>query len=283
MARIRTIKPELLEDGKVARLPHLAWRLFVSLILLADDYGNLRGDPERIHGAVLWAHPREDSRDSREDFRTALGVLLATEFVISYEVRGQLYLHIAGWDRHQKVDHPGRPLCPALTDGSRVSRESLAKHSEGLAPDLGSGSVPGSGSGPTTIADPPAPTRSTPSAKVWNQHDWRDRFGRAWVAKYQTNAYGDAGDTKACVSLGYLLDAFPEHERLAAQDKAPEMFAEFLANTEPRVVSRRHPFLFFVQEFGGLRVSKRAQRPRTRAEENIAALDDWQPPEVKTA
>ena len=35
------------------------------------------------------------------------------------------------------------------------------------------------------------------------------------------------------------------------------MFAEFLGRTDPRTVERRHPFAFFVQEWGGLRVAKK--------------------------
>lgn len=102
------------------------------------------------------------------------------------------------------------------------------------------------------------PARSTSDARLWNQHDWRDRFGRAWAVKHGTIAYGDAGDTKACVSLGYVLEALPAAERLAAQARAADMFAEFLEGSSPAAVSRRHPFVFFVQEFGGLRVPKPA-------------------------
>jgi hypothetical protein len=53
------------------------------------------------------------------------------------------------------------------------------------------------------------------------------------------------------------LEALPEPERIAAQAKAPAMIAEFLASKDPKVVGRRHPFAFFVQEWGGLRVPKR--------------------------
>ena len=52
--RIRTIKPELLEDAKTAKLSHEAWRLFVSSILLADDYGAFRAEPGFLRGTVFW-------------------------------------------------------------------------------------------------------------------------------------------------------------------------------------------------------------------------------------
>lgn len=39
--RIRSIKPEILDDEKCASLSHLE---------IADDYGNLRGDPDYVRG-----------------------------------------------------------------------------------------------------------------------------------------------------------------------------------------------------------------------------------------
>lgn len=129
MARIRTIKPELLEDERTARLSHLEWRLFVSLLLLADDYGNLRADPERVRGAALWAFPKDDVAKT-------LASLVAAELIVLYAVDSQRYAHVVGWSKHQKVDHPGKPLCPRYLPGSS---ETVANVSRGvrdpLAPD----------------------------------------------------------------------------------------------------------------------------------------------------
>ena len=52
--RIRTIKPELLEDDATAGLSDSAWRVFVSMLLLADDYGNLRANPMLLDAAIFW-------------------------------------------------------------------------------------------------------------------------------------------------------------------------------------------------------------------------------------
>lgn len=129
MARIRTIKPELLEDERTALLPHAEWRLFISLLLLADDYGNFRAAPERVRGAALWGHPAEDAA-------RLLAGLEKVSLIRLYEVDGQRYGHVSGWDKHQKVDHPGKPLCPPEPERlSSNPRESLAKESETLAPD----------------------------------------------------------------------------------------------------------------------------------------------------
>jgi hypothetical protein len=131
VARIRSIKPELLEDEKAAGLNHLEWRVFVSLFLLADDYGNFRAAPGRVSGAALWSHPGENVGAVLEHLRTVGLIRL-------YSVDGQLYGHLNGWEKHQKVDHPGKPSCPfppATEDDSRESREGLAKVPETVAPD----------------------------------------------------------------------------------------------------------------------------------------------------
>lgn len=117
--RIRSIKPEILEDEVVASLPHLEWRLFVSLWVLADDYGNLRGRAAMVRGSALWASVEDDGQVA-----TAIASLVSRGLLATYEVRNQQYLHICGWDRHQKVDKPGKPGVPGPLEDSRDSRES---------------------------------------------------------------------------------------------------------------------------------------------------------------
>ena len=125
--RIRTLKPELLEDEKTAGLPDDAFRLFVSLILLADDYGNARANAIWLKGQVWWC--LEHSGDIPEMLRRLSGVSLITV----YEVNGQSYLHVNGWEKHQKISHKGKPRIPSI-------KESIQKHSgdrpDDFRPDL---------------------------------------------------------------------------------------------------------------------------------------------------
>lgn len=130
--RIRTIKPELLEDAKTAELEHDEWRLFVSLLLLADDYGNLRADPRQVTGSVFWA--REPSRDTRELLQRLSDVGLVTLYTVS----GQPYAAITNWSRHQKVDKPSKPRVPGpehadISSGSDSPREPSESPREGVA------------------------------------------------------------------------------------------------------------------------------------------------------
>lgn len=140
--RIRSIKPEILEDEKTAALSHLQWRLFVSLWLIADDYGNLRGEPGYVQGQTLWA-----ANETRGAVAGALDALTEVGLLTRYVVRGQTYHHITGWLRHQKVDKPGKPRMPGPDDPESVESshvetilETVAgsprEPRETLAPDL---------------------------------------------------------------------------------------------------------------------------------------------------
>ena len=102
---------------------------------------------------------------------------------------------------------------------------------------------------------------------VWSGAEWLRRFGFAWTAQYQQASYRDAGDGTAERKLDALLNGIPTEELLVTQENAPRMLAEFLASSDGRTVSRRHPFSFFVQEWAGLRVEKRnADWPISHAE-----------------
>lgn len=119
--RIRTIKPELLEDAITAGLSDRAFRVFIGCILGADDYGNLRYEAALLKGQIYWA--RVDV--SVESFAAALEELAAAALVVPYIVKGQRYAAIRNWDKHQKVSHPGKPRVPGPPRLSGESRETL--------------------------------------------------------------------------------------------------------------------------------------------------------------
>lgn len=115
MARIRTLKPEFLEDETVARLSHVALRLWVGVILLADDYGNLRGALDYLCGRILHGCPEPDYVAA-----SAYEELVRGRLVRPYAVRGQVYLAISNWHKHQKIARAGKAHIPgpAEADGS---------------------------------------------------------------------------------------------------------------------------------------------------------------------
>lgn len=139
MRRIRSIKPEILEDEKTAGLSDTAFRIYVSIFTLADDHGNLRAGARFVEKQVFW------SRDPGIPFAEAWAELTSCGLVREYAVDGQRYAHIRNWDKHQKIDHPSKPKVPLPPEehasgthcvpDSRDSRETLANPRETLEMD----------------------------------------------------------------------------------------------------------------------------------------------------
>lgn len=108
--RIRTIKPEILEDEKVSRLSDTAYRLFTSMIVLADDHGRVRADTRWLQAQIWWAHHPPPNVIS------ALRELWQAGLVDVYAVRGGTYAALMGWAKHQRVDNAGKGKVPAPDD-----------------------------------------------------------------------------------------------------------------------------------------------------------------------
>jgi hypothetical protein len=104
--RIRTVKPEWLEDELLATASPAARVLSIALLLLADDYGNGRAARALLLGRVFPGHPIETLDSAMRELEDA-------RYVELYERDSQSYFHIRNWSKHQKVDKPGRPLVPS--------------------------------------------------------------------------------------------------------------------------------------------------------------------------
>lgn len=190
--RIRTIKPEWLEDEQLAEAGTLARLLSVGLIVLSDDHGRGRAN-EVVLAAKVFTYEPDPVRCLRE----ALASLSRIGFVQLYEVRGQRYYQIRNWAKHQRVDRPSKPRFPGPDEADGTpkppaptppDKTDSANHSRGLpvplAPDrdLDQGSGSGSGSGPRAGSRARAPARDeaqSPSHVLDEQalHDgWRKRW-----------------------------------------------------------------------------------------------------------
>lgn len=112
--RIRSLKPELIEDEKAAPLSDTAFRLFVSMITLADDHGNVRADVRWLQGQVWWAHP------TPPNVLLALIELNKAQLIEPYGVRGGMYLHLRGWEKHQRIDNAGKNKVPPRNDADAL-------------------------------------------------------------------------------------------------------------------------------------------------------------------
>lgn len=97
------LKPEFWGDTKTGQLSIEAQLTFIGLLNIADDRGNLRADP-RLIKATLFPYKPEISIES------ALSELIKVELVMPYEVRGQSYLSIVNFLKHQTINRPSVKL-----------------------------------------------------------------------------------------------------------------------------------------------------------------------------
>jgi hypothetical protein len=157
--RIRSIKPELLDDEKACALSDASWRLWVSTWVLADDFGNARAG-DRYLAANVW---QDTARSPR--IAESLRELVRAGLISLYENSGQNYLHINGWDRHQRVDNAGKPRVPSPNESNPIDS---VRFSENLGePPQGSeslGGLPLDLRPPTSEQRPPT-SRPTASPK----------------------------------------------------------------------------------------------------------------------
>ncbi len=108
--RIRSIKPEIIEDEKTGPLSDTSFRLFTSMITIADDHGNVRADVRWLQAQIWWAHKVPPN------VLPALLELVRGHLIDVYAVRGGTYAHLRGWAKHQRVDNAGKSMVPMPTD-----------------------------------------------------------------------------------------------------------------------------------------------------------------------
>ena len=126
--RIRTVKPEWIEDEKLLLASPAARTLSIAMLLLADDYGRGRCNKEIIVSRIFPGHSREGSEGFEE--------LRETGYFATYVVRDQTYFWILNWGRHQRVDKPGVPRVPCPCGILEKDHDCLANFRETLATDL---------------------------------------------------------------------------------------------------------------------------------------------------
>ena len=122
MARIRTIKPELWQDEKLAPLPPIDRLVFIGLICQADDAGRLVDNVRLIDGLLF--------PETADSCGPSLQVLTELRRIRRYTSdSGQRLIQIEGWERHQKVKNPSAYVLPgpAVPESGGESTESLRR------------------------------------------------------------------------------------------------------------------------------------------------------------
>ncbi|ODT01557.1 MAG: hypothetical protein ABS52_16570 [Gemmatimonadetes bacterium SCN 70-22] len=97
MPRIRSIKPEMFSDEKLAPLPVITRFVFVGLIAMADDAGRLL-DNLKIIDAFLFPETSETARRSLDELSSKGLIRRGTT------ASGQKIVEIVNWRKHQRID-----------------------------------------------------------------------------------------------------------------------------------------------------------------------------------
>lgn len=161
MPRIRTLKPEHRQHRKVGPLTDREYRLWVGMILEADDDGRLVADPAFLRASVF----TYQAKLTVAQVDAALRRLDAVGLVHLYRVGGIQYAEFPSWADHQKIDRKTPTKLPMCDDSSKDRRAddegSLLIGSEGSRSEgsEGSGMSPRRAEGPDTwpTAEWPSP------------------------------------------------------------------------------------------------------------------------------
>ena len=95
----RMMRESLLESEKISALSDFDFRLWISLILLADDYGVVDARPAIIKGHGFPLRERVTIKDISDGLRR----LTAGRCVSSYMVGGKPYVQFSNWSDYQRV------------------------------------------------------------------------------------------------------------------------------------------------------------------------------------
>lgn len=127
MARIRSIKPTFFRSRSVKKLSDKAKLAWIALWNVADDEGRLLDELGILTGD-LWALSLSEAKLDR-----VLNELHTEGRIIRYEVAGQGFIQVTGWD-HQRINRPTLSLLPpvSLTDQSVSPHLRLTGGREGI-------------------------------------------------------------------------------------------------------------------------------------------------------
>lgn len=103
------MKRDMLDDEKVASLSDRGFRLWITILLSADDHGRFRANPKHLAARGWWA---TGSIPSGEEAEKALSDLEKMGLLCIYSVNSEQFGEVKGWDKHQRIDNAASPECP---------------------------------------------------------------------------------------------------------------------------------------------------------------------------
>lgn len=201
MARIRTVKPEFWTDERLTECSLSARLLFIGMLNFADDNGNLAYSAKRLKMQVFPA----DSIDTQP----LLDELLTHGMLMEYSVKGEKFLHIKGFLKHQVINRPSATAIPTpdFNDDSVTTHGVLTDGREGKGKERKGKEGKEEGEGEGNAAQAPKPTSAKQKSRktaIPENFAVSERVAK-WAAKggfTQLPEHFDAF-TRKCAAKGY--------------------------------------------------------------------------------
>lgn len=246
MARIRTVKPEFWTDSKTGTLSGSGTKLFLGMLNHCDDYGVIEYDLPMLKAKIF---PYEDGASINVVGNPLIQELLPKGLVVVFtwaedgsdDDQNRPYLLIRNFQKHQKVDKPGKPTIKGFSmaeleknlkeskvnPNPRESSRTFAKNSSGREGKgrEGSGKEGNLAAVPQQAVDSiPEPKELTPLQMVirgFKEAKGIDADNKDWDRKFfarQTRPAKEllvAFDGDALAAIAYILAKSVEWEHLS--------------------------------------------------------------------
>lgn len=201
MGRIRSIKPEFPHSESIGKLSREARLLFILLWTIADDEGKLRG-ASRMLASLLYPYD-DDAPRLIDDW---IDELEMEPHIVRYTVKGDTFIQICNWNKHQKIEKPTRSKLPAFDVDSptppRLLPEASPKPLEASATDKEGDKEEEKDQGLTPSSAAPT-VRPEEFANAWNRE-------RGNLPRVDAFTESRRKKVKARIRQGITLERFQE-------------------------------------------------------------------------
>lgn len=177
--RIRSIKPEYWRSPDITDLSIEDRLLFIGLWSYVDDNGVGVDDDATIIADLFARDMFRDPRETVARVTRGLSNLSDRGLIVRYTVDGRRFLFVTGWEKHQRIDKPGKPRFPRPDAESAV----LATHSRDIRDTLAPGTEEQGNRGTEEqilLAHPEDAPRKPSKQQV---SEWFDTFWSAYPVK----------------------------------------------------------------------------------------------------
>lgn len=148
MPRIRSLKPDLPGDKKLALAAREARYMFVLLITQADDDGLVRGEPRELLGN-LYPHDADVSIELMDGWLEDLRRPSVGSIRFRWTRDGSRVIQLVNWERHQLIKNRSKPflLTQLESEPDASSHGSAERDGRGSGDSLEDGVMASGGSG----------------------------------------------------------------------------------------------------------------------------------------